>query len=180
MNDSKMPDPVLLPDGTVSIDDCVNHINNIYGYGTNCSVERDIAVAALWGFRAEDFNEDAGGVHQFKFDRETVELPKINGTHAWCRIELTKAPNGYWAVGNSISLAECGWGFSPDIWNRIQYPDRTSALNAGLDSAIKYCERQTDRLAGNMIRILIDYKAKLNTMEHPDLFDLLDATNNQH
>jgi hypothetical protein len=171
MTDSKMPDPVLLPDGTISINDCINHINNIYG--TKYSVEREAAVARLWGFLPEDLNEDETMLDRFKFERETVELPKLKGTYTHCEIKLARAPDGRWAVDESIRLAECGVGACPGIWNRIQHPDRASALNAGLANAIEYCEKSNDRLAGKMLKILLDYKAGLCTMDHPDLFDML-------
>ncbi|MFA6714988.1 MAG: hypothetical protein WCS27_06405 [Victivallaceae bacterium] len=165
----KCPEPVLMPDGTISLDACIRYFNHKYGFDKD--TPRELEVAKLWGFKAEDFDENAEAyIDRYRFKRETVEIPKIKGTYSSCKVYLAQAPNGYWAVYFSIKLAREGRGAKPSIFNRTQYPDRQSALDAELSCVIKYCEKSQDPHAKKMLKILTDFKASQNAMEHPDLF----------
>lgn len=131
----------------------------------------ELEAAKLWGFSADDLDEKAIFIDRFKFKRETIELPQIiKGSHSRCEIRLAQAPNGRWAVDFSLNLSTEGRGASPSIWNRTQYPDRQSALDAELDSVIKYCKKSEDKIAEEMLKMLAKFKADQNRIDHPDLF----------
>lgn len=166
---NKCPEPVTMPDGSVSIRDCIDYLNDKYGTFDD-DTPRELEVAKLWGFSADGFDEKALFIDRHKFKREEVKLPDIKGSYASCKINLAQAPNGYWAVDSSIMLATTGCGASPSIWSRIQYPDRLSAINAELDNLMKYCKGMPDIHAGKMLKILTKFKADQNAIEHPDLF----------
>ena len=164
----KCPEPVVMPDGSVSILNCRVYLDK--KYGDKRDTPREFEVAKLWGFSADDFNEKEVFIDRFKFRRETVKPFQIKGAYSYCKIHLAQAPNGYWAVSSSVNLSTTGYGSSPSIWNCTQYPDKQSAINAEIDIIIKYCSKTKDRLAEKMLKIATEFKKEQNTMKHPDLF----------
>jgi hypothetical protein len=133
---------------------------------------RDEAVLpelkAVWG--GADANEHA----VMPVDEEiTVALPGHNQWYA--TIDLSRAPNGWYAMATGYSYNLGGGGSAPSLWNDTAYTSREAAMKAGFRELISCYQnlddaRRSDQIAARasgMIRLLTE---AMNARQQLSLF----------
>lgn len=172
----KVPCPTKLQDGRIDMDAPQRYLrarerDQEHRSYTKAETRMEVLnthqqlLAKLWGFSDVDgyYTE-----YPYRFEIEDLKHTMPGAAVSCAIIHLGKSPNGLFAVSSSISLATQGCGSLPSVYGRYAYPDRESALRAGIHEVREYlADKKQDKYKESISRWLDSLEAD---MMQPMLF----------